>query len=244
MIEKESAHFEIILHDHPEPPRLLVIPKKKLKRFLIVVPILIAIVFCIMAIFIWINLPTTPFKMSIPKLPTVTKLDDTKVQELEAEIKSLKDAQQSMQTKLAQSTVNDVEIWLGPVKKPYALQDLTAKNVLKLESITLESEATKRVLRFNLINNGPESERVTGHIFVFQIDSRGQTPYPAMTKEEWLQGIRYNKGESFAVSRLRPVEAPFPPADSDAKFLVLIFNREGDLLVRQEMTGPFKNVGQ
>jgi hypothetical protein len=244
MIEKESRNFEIILHDHPEPPRLLVIPKKKLKRFLIVVPFLTVSAFCVMAFLIWLNLSTTPFKMSIPKLPTVSKVDDSKVRKLEAELKSLKVAQQSMQTKLAQSSANDVEIWLGPVIKPYALQDLTAKNVLKLESITLESEATKRVLRFNLIHNGPQSERTTGHIFVFQIDSRGQAPYPAMTKEEWLAGIRYNKGESFAVSRLRPVEAPFPPADSDARFLVLIFNREGDLLVRRELAGPFKNVGQ
>src|SRR5690606_32601507 len=104
--------------------------------------------------------------------------------------------------------------------------------------------AGKRVLRFNLINAGQESDRITGHIFVFQIDSRGMAPYPAMTNQEWSEGIRYNKGESFAVSRLRPVEAPFPPADAEAKFMVLVFNREGDLLVRQELVGPFKAQGQ
>jgi len=43
---------------------------------------------------------------------------------------------------------------------------------------------------------------------------------------------------------LRPVEAPFPPADSDSRFLVIVFNREGDLLIRQELTGPFKATGQ
>jgi hypothetical protein len=134
----------------------------------------------------------------------------------------------------------EIDIWLGPIKKPYALQNLTTKKLLKVENTTLEDSAGKRVLRFQLINTGSELERVTGHVFVFQIDSRGLAPYPAMTQQEWLEGIRYNKGESFAVARLRPVEAPFPPADSEARFLVVVFNREGDLLIRQELVGPFK----
>jgi hypothetical protein len=142
--------------------------------------------------------------------------------------------------KLSTQGVAELDVWLGPVKKPYALQDLTAKKLLKIENLTLEDGAGKRVLRFNLINTGSELERVTGHIFAFQIDSRGLSPYPAMTQQEWLEGIRYNKGESFAVARLRPVEAPFPPADAEARFLVVVFNREGDLLIRQELVGPFK----
>lgn len=240
MIEKESNELHLILHDHPEPPRLLVIPKARLKRFLILVPLIVIIMGASLILTImWSR--TKNIQVQMPSLPVVE--NSTKVNELQAELKALQTAQKALQLKLSTQGVPEIDIWLGPVKKPYALQDLTSKKLLKIESINLEDGASKRVLRFNLINTGIEQERITGHVFVFQIDSRGLSPYPAMTQQEWLEGIRYNKGESFAVARLRPVEAPFPPADAEARFLVVVFNREGDLLIRQELVGPFKTGG-
>lgn len=237
MIEKESNELHLILHDHPEPPRLLVIPKARLKRFLILVPLIVILMGVSLVLTImWSR--TQNIQVQMPSLPVAG--NSSKINDLEAELKALQTAQKALQLKLSTQGVPELDVWLGPVKKPYALQDLTNKKLLKIESINLEDGAGKRVLRFNLINAGSELERVTGHIFVFQIDSRGLSPYPAMTQQEWLEGIRYNKGESFAVARLRPVEAPFPPADAEARFLVVVFNREGDLLIRQELVGPFK----
>jgi hypothetical protein len=149
----------------------------------------------------------------------------------------MENSNKALQDKMTASLTSEVDVWIGPVKKPYALQDLRAKKLLRTESIVLEDIAGKRVLKFNLINNGADADRVYGHVFVFQIDSRGQSAYPAMTNQEWIEGIRFNKGESFAVSRLRPVEASFPPADNDARFLIVIFNREGDLILRQVLSG-------
>ena len=242
MIEKESTNIHVILHDHPEPPRLLIISKRGLNQFLLLLPLgILLVVGVCLAVAVWWRSPQVPTDVRLPSLPSQFTSGSS---DAEAELKALKLSQVEMQNKLAQSTVNESELWLGPVKKPYALQDLTSKSPLKLDSISLEDGAGKRVLRFNLINTGSPDERVTGHVFVFQVDNRGLAPYPAMTTQEWLEGIRYNKGESFAVARLRPVEAPFPPADADSRFLVLVFNREGDLLIRQELTGPFKASGQ
>lgn len=237
MIEKESSELHLILHDHPEPPRLLVIPKARLKRFLILVPLIVILMGGALVLTLMWS-PTKNIQVQMPSLPAAG--NSSQVKDLEAELKALQAAQKILQLKLSTQGLPELDIWLGPVKKPYALQDLTSKKLLKIESINLEDSAGKRVLRFNLINTGSELERVTGHVFVFQIDSRGLSPYPAMTQQEWLEGIRYNKGESFAVARLRPVEAPFPPADAEARFLVVVFNREGDLLIRQELVGPFK----
>lgn len=242
MIEKESANIHIILHDHPEPPRILVVPKLALKRFLVTLPLgIVGLIALSLGLGLWWKTPQVTGQVRLPSLPGTTESTSS---DAEAELKALKLAQVAMQNKLAQTTSTESELWLGPVKKPYALQDLTAKSPLKLDSIALEDGAGKRVLRFNLINIGSPEDRVTGHVFVFQVDNRGLAPYPAMTAQELLEGIRYNKGESFAVARLRPVEAPFPPADSDSRFLVIVFNREGDLLIRQELTGPFKASGQ
>lgn len=238
MLEKKAPDLHVILHDHPEPPRLLVISRKRLQRFLVLVPLLVAVLAAlVVGSVLWKG--GRQLTVQMPALPAVTSAPEQSP-ELSAELTALQATVAGLQAKLAATGATETDVWLGPVKKPYALQDLTAKKLLKLGNISLEDGAGKRVLRFQLINTGSEAERVTGHVFVFQLDSRGLAPYPAMTQQEWLEGIRFNKGESFSVARLRPVEAPFPPADAEARFLVLIFNREGDLLLRQDLGGPFK----
>ncbi len=238
MLQKPAKDLHLILRDHPEPPRLLVIPKGRLVRFFILIPsLIVALIAAAVLSFTWGRLKT----IDVPLAKVSLEPQSDRINELEQELQGLREGHVALQKKLTETAVSEVDVWLGPVKRPYALQDLTAKKILRLENIQLDSGANKRVLRFHLINDGVILERVTGHVFVFQIDGRGMAPYPAMTEAEWIDGIRYNKGESFAVARLRPVEAPFPPADKDARFLVLVFNREGDLLIRQEISGPLKS---
>lgn len=240
MIQNKSTHIEIILNDHPEPVRLIRISKTRLRKFFILTPLFILTVFISLASTIWWKGINIPIGIHLPDLPNT---DQIKMNELEGQVLALEKSNLVLQNKLDQSSTSETDVWIGPVKKPYALQDLRSKKQLKIENISLDDKAGKRVLRFQLINNGPEVDRIYGHIFVFQNDSRGQSSYPAMTNQEWLEGIRYNKGETFAVSRLRPVEANFPPADNDARFLIVIFNREGDLILRQELAGTTM-VGQ
>lgn len=234
MIQNKSTHIEIILNDHPEPVRLIRISKKRLRKFFLITPVVLVALFLSMGAMIWWRGASMPIGINLPDLPST---DDTKLKDLQAQLTELETSNKALQVKMSATAGGEVDVWIGPVKKPYALQDLRAKKLLKTENIILEDKAGKRVLKFQLINNGPEVDRVYGHVFVFQMDSRGQSAYPAMTNQEWLEGIRFNKGESFAVSRLRPVEASFPPADSDARFLIVIFNREGDLILRQVLSG-------
>ncbi len=199
-----------------------------------ITPIFIVVLIISLSATIWWNGASIPMGISLPDLPST---DETKMKELQDQLVEIEKSNKILQDKMNLAPATEVEIWMGPVKRPYALQDLRAKKLLKTENIVLDDKAGKRVLKFQLINNGPEIDRVYGHVFVFQIDSRGQSAYPAMTNQEWIEGIRFNKGETFAVSRLRPVEASFPPADNDARFLILIFNREGDLILRQVLSG-------
>jgi hypothetical protein len=234
MIQNRSSHIDIILHDHPEPIRLISVSKRRLKLFFILTPLFILTLIVSLVGFMWWKGFTIPIGLNLPQLPSV---EEIKIKELESQIIALEASNIQIQQKLTEASSPESELWLGPIKKPYALQDFTSKKALKIENISLEDKGGRRVLRFQLINSAPDEARITGHIFVFQIDSRGQSSYPAMTKNEWMEGIRFNKGETFAVSRLRPVEANFPPADNDARFLVIIFSREGDLLIKQEITG-------
>ncbi len=234
MIQNKSTHIEIILNDHPEPVRLIKISKKRLKFFFLITPVFLVALFLALSATLWWREASIPIGISLPDLPST---DESKVKEMQDQLAELETSNKTLQEKITSSQTGEIDVWIGPVKKPYALQDLRPKKLLRTENIVLEDKAGKRVLKFQLINNGPEMDRVYGHVFVFQIDSRGQSAYPAMTNQEWIEGIRFNKGETFAVSRLRPVEASFPPADNDARFLIVIFNREGDLILRQVLSG-------
>jgi hypothetical protein len=243
MIEKEQENLHFILHDSPEPPRLLVISKRTLGRFTVVLPLTIAGIFVALIALAWMRAPSMTGQLKNLELPKMPRLNESgKVKELESELAGLKLATAAIQNKLSEGINAESDLWLGPVKRPYALQDLTAKKLLRMEELSLESDANRQVLRFNLVNAGSDSLKVMGHIFVLQIHQQGMGIYPVSSAEDLMLGLRYNLGESFSVSRLRPVEAPFPAA-ANAHYLVIIFNREGDLLVREELKGPFKRVG-
>lgn len=244
MIEKPQDNLHLILHDSPEPPRLLVLPKRSLTQFTVVVPALVAFAFILLLGLAWFKGPGIAPQLkglSLPKLPSI-KPADSKVHELETELAAMKKANEAIQAKLTTPPTGEAEVWLGPVKRPYGLQDLTNKHLLRLESVALENVADHQTLRFNLVNASPDEQKIAGHIFVIQLHAQGMGVYPAPKMEELADGLRYNVGESFAVSRLRPVEAPFPMA-KDSRFLVLLFSREGDLLTREILTGPFKTQG-
>lgn len=244
MLEKPQDNLHFILHDAPEPPRLLVVSKKTLGRFTILLPLTLVGFILVLVIFAWFKAPSLGRdlgQLNLPSMPVMSP-EENRIKELEAELKAMETTVAAITTKLNSGTGTESEIWLGPIKRPYALQDLTEKKLLRMEEVTLESDAAHQVLRFNLVNSGPESQRALGHIFVLQLHDQGLNLYPTPKLDELAQGIRFDQGESFAVSRLRPVEAPFPPA-KNAHFLVLIFSRDGDLLIREDLRGPFKSKG-
>ena len=194
--------------------------------------------------FAWLKSPSMARdlgKLNLPSMPRLSQ-EETRIQELETDLQTMEKSMAAVTAKLNGGVNTESDIWLGPIKRPYALQDLTSKNILRIEEITLESDNAHQVMRFNLVNARAESQKVMGHVFVFQLHSQGMGVYPAPKVEELAQGIRFDAGESFSVSRLRPVEAPFPPT-TNSRFLVLVFSREGDLLIRQELAGPFKTYG-
>lgn len=244
MIEKEQKDLHFILHDSPEPPRLLVVSKRTLKGFTVFLPLLISLILLILLTFAWFHSPSMTKDLrdiNLPSLPQLSK-EERKIQELQEELQELQVTNQTITQKLSTSGATETELWLGPIKRPYAIQDLTAKKMLQLDELILDTDVNRQTLKFNLVNTGPESQRVTGHIFVLQIHKAGLGIYPQPKAESLIQGIRFDEGESFAVSRLRPVEASFNPI-KDSRFVVVIFNREGDLLVKQELEGPFKTTG-
>lgn len=233
MLEKEQGDLHLIINDSPEPPRLIVIPKSQLRRMTVMAPLALVGIGLLAVAVLWWQGPRKNARL--PSLPTLSG-SDSKIQELEQETASLRASLKGMQQKLAAPGAGPAEVWLGPVRKPFAFQDLTGKQNLKIEEITLRPADNKQAIHFNLVNTG--SNKITGHFFVVQNYDNAQAIFPTPSNEAWGQGMRFDNGETFSVSRLRPVDVTFPIAPN-ARFLVLVFNREGDLLLRQELTGPF-----
>lgn len=238
MIQKAHEDLHIIVQDSPDPPRLLVVRKTTLRAFMMMIPLLVVgLALALVAALWWRTASQTT--MHLPTMPSLTHSGD-KEHELQQELKALQATVSSLQNKLTTpASDNATSEWWGPVKKPYASEDLSTKQLLRLENLVLENKVgAAQLIRFNLVNNTPSADRVTGHIFVLQMHANGMGIYPAVKAAELAQGLRFDQGESFAVSRLRPVEATFP-ASEGAHFMILIFTREGDMLMRKDLVPPF-----
>src|SRR5690606_23347035 len=109
-----------------------------------------------------------------------------------------------------------------------------------LDQFELVQAGNKALFKFNIISATPE-RRVSGHVLVYMASPSGLLAWPEAANASLSTGIKYSQGESFAVSRLRPTNAEFTfrAGTEMVRFIVYIFNREGDLLLIKE-TDPFK----
>ncbi|GEM_PF-999478 len=235
-LEEKSDEVSIVIYDAPRPPRYLKFNKSFLSWMLYGVPTVIGII--ISASVVMALLPrkgSTSFSTPSLQLPTNMneKSDELKMKEASAQIRELEVENQKLQEKLAGTPAEGSDIYFGQILRPYGSQNLTEKSLLQLEQIDFTSDSKKMVLNFQIINPHPEA-RVTGHIIVFEYSGLETRVYPGVLQNSAIEGIKFSQGEGFAVSRLRPTTAEFSgiPTSNKVKFVIYIFNREGDLLVK------------
>ena len=234
-LEERSKEVSIVIYDAPRPPRYLKFNKSFLSWMLYGVPALIG--FSILISLILAIAPLTRDSIKSPSLdisnPMRDNNEETKLKEIEARVSELEAENQVLQNKLADTPAEATDLYFGQVLRPYGSQNLIDKGFLQLEQIEFAHDAQKSVLKFQLINPRPEA-RISGHIIVFQYSGTETKVYPGTLQNNTLNGIKFSQGESFAVSRLRPTVAEFSglSASNKVKFVIYIFNREGDLIVK------------
>lgn len=238
-IQKHGDEVSIVIYDAPLPPRYFRLTKRFIKTLFVVVPILF--VSSLFLLFTW-GLGSRLKETPKPTLPTVITETDSRVTALEAEVKSLQQSNEELQTRLSQTpaTTAAEDPYLMLIKKPYGMQNLLAENRVTLDNFEFAADKDKVSFKFNIISSSPEN-RVTGHVLVFMVSDAGTMVWPRDTRTPLTQGVKFSSGEPFAVSRLRPTNAEFlqkPNAES-VKFVIYIFTREGDLLLIRE-TDAFK----
>lgn len=234
-IQQSGQEVSIVIYDSPLPPRYFKFSKKFIKTLFVVVPISLGVVLIsLLLIGLSSKLKETPG----PTLPSVLNDEETKVQSLESEIKSLQASNQELQQKLSTqgtaATVQDEPFLMG-IKKPYGMQNLINDKKVTLDQFELVKNQNNTILKFQIISANPET-KVAGHVLVFMISESGLMAYPVEANNLIAGGIKFSMGEPFSVSRLRPTNAEFlhKVSGDSVKFVIYIFSREGDLLLIQE----------
>jgi hypothetical protein len=243
-IQNNGEELSIVIYDAPLPPRYLKFSKKFIRTLFIVTPVTLGLVLLAL-----VGLIITPSVKNAPgpKIPSVISADDSKLGELEAELKSLQLSHKQLQDKLSSQKSSDStqdDIYLMGILKPYGMQNLLNDKKVTLDQFEFLTAGDKTNLKFQIISTTPEN-RVAGHVIVFMISKSGVTAYPETAANSLSQGIKFSMGEPFAVSRLRPTNAEFSsrPWGDSVKFVVYIFSREGDLLLIKE-TDPYPIQGK
>lgn len=243
-IQQSGNEVSIVIYDAPLPPRYLKFSKRFIRTLFIVTPSLIGV---IIVTLIFLALAPSMKDMPRPKMPNVVSGDDSRISELEAEVKSLETSNQQLQSKIANPVVSDSgqeDQFLVGIKKPYGMQNLVDQGKVTIDQVEYVPLSDRVNLKFQIISTNPEN-RVAGHVLVLMISKAGLMAYPSEANDSMDTGIKFSMGEPFAVSRLRPTNAEFlfRPTGETVKFLIYIFSREGDLLLIKE-NGPYNISGK
>lgn len=243
-IQLSGNEVSVVIYDAPLPPRYLKFSKRFLRTLFIVTPSLIGVIIVALVLY---GLAPSVKEMPRPTLPNVMSGDDSRISQLEAELKSLQTSNELLQNKIAAPAGGDTaqeDQFLACIKKPYGMQNLVGQGKVTIDQVEYVPAADRVNLKFQIISANPEN-RVAGHVLVMMISKTGLMAYPPEANESMDTGIKFSMGEPFAVSRLRPTNAEFlfRPTGESVKFLIYIFSREGDLLLIKE-NGPYNVSGK
>lgn len=236
-IQTSGGEVAVVIYDAPLPPRYIRFSKRFLKSVLVIFPLFLGLIG--LGLFIW-GLGFRTAEAPRPQIPEVLSERDSQLLTLKAEVAALQESNASLTEKLSTtpsaSTAEDP--FLLAIKKPYGMQDLRSQGNVTIDQFSVDQDPNKVSFKFQIINSA--NDKVTGNVIVFMLTDSITMAYPPEANAALPEGIKYSTGEFFSVSRLRPTNAEFLYRLNGSKvfFLVYVFSREGDLLLRKKV-GPF-----
>jgi len=239
MIHNKTKHITLVVYDQNKAAKCFEIKKQTVKVFVSLI-VLIVLATSIASLYSYGH-----FKDKIKNLKAV---DPKVVKELRSTNTSLSEQNEDLLAdnkrllnKLKQTDVSgEFEPILGFFKPVLNQQDLSSQKQIQVENFNVKSKTSSLEFVFNIINPTPDKSRRSGHIFVIMKSGPFFSIYPdtETSFEDYITS--FDKGETFNVSRFRPVISSFKKPSQLGKlyFKVVIFSREGDLIYTKN-TGPF-----
>ena len=232
MIQDPSKDLTLIVYNTPKPPRYIKINKGLVKSLLFLIPFMVLIS-------ISFSLLTSVYmkrKLEVAQSTEPKKITELKKQKrtLEEQIGSLKKSNTELTEKISKGSMamGSAAAGLALFNTPLGFEDLRDQEHAKVENFSNQISNGKVIFKFDLINNLQDENKLSGYITVIQYHSYGLSIYPAVTLSNTDSLLAYNKGESFYVSRFRPVISDFsiPQNSAAVWYKIYIFSRTGNLL--------------
>ena len=237
MINRPSKDLTLIVYDNPRPPRYLRLNKRILKLVFIFTPFII-VAFLLGNIIYSANLKYLLEVERSSEPEVITELRK-KNQKLEKRLASEQKRSKDLLTKIAKGSSEEEQL-LSLFQLPLGFENTTDKNLTRLENFSFEIKNQKIIFKFDLKNNRPGGGKVAGYFRIAQSSVKGHSYFPPHDLDEELFRIKYNRGESFTVSRFRPVVSEFelPQNAQRVWYNIFLFSRTGDL-IHNEAIGPY-----
>lgn len=240
MIFRPSSKITFVLYEDQKVSKCFQFSKKTLRFLFILLPLLvisIGIVCLFLLAYVQdLNLQT---KTLAPKIMAAYQEEKSEMlQTIEQLQKQYQESLDKIST--TQVAVNKDNTILPLFRPTLGHKDLSVTNILNVENIEVEFQDKEVFLKFNLLNNNTNGEKISGHIIAIMKNGPNLTFYPSEDLNFDDAITTFNMGEKFTISRFRPVVANFPKesiSDSKAFFKVYIFSRLGDLLYQKSL-GP------
>lgn len=238
MIQKPTDDFTLIVYNSPKPPRFIKINKKLINSLVFSIPVLLVLsLFFSLSSSVYMKTKLENVKSKEPKIISSLK---TQRDNLEKEVRLLEKNVKELTVKISQGSSSLPTATLDLFATPLGFTDETDLKKVKMENISTNIKENQIEVRFDLLNNLENGEKLAGYITIVQFSENMVQIYPKYELTIENNRLIYSKGESFTVSRFRPVIAPFKkPSGLNAWYKIFIFSRTGNLMAYKE-AGPYQ----
>lgn len=232
MIQDPSKDLTLIIYNTPRPPKYIKINKVLVKSLLFIIPFMV-ILSVTSSLF-------TSFYMK-RKLEVAQSSEPEKIKELKSEKDTLEEkilllekSNTELTNKISSGATSSglAASQLALFNTPLGFEDLREKKLAKIDNFSNKLSNGKLTFKFDLMNNQEGDQKLSGFITIIQYHGLGLSLYPTIVLNQNGPVLQYSQGESFYVSRFRPVIAEFtvPQNTTSVWYKIFIFSRTGNLI--------------
>lgn len=240
MIQDPSKDLTLIVYNTPKPPKYIKLNKSLIKVLIFLIPVIIVISIA-SSLFSSVYMKRKLENVRSKEPEIILQLRQEK-QDLASEIEILNQTNTTLTEKISTGATNAASPLniMALFTTPLGFEDKRSDELANLENMNNDTVNNNILFKFDLINNKQDSSKLSGYVNIIQYHAKGLTFYPAYELTIDSPRLEYSKGESFTVSRFRPVIAEFPkPRGSAVWYKIFIFSRTGNLLAYKK-AGPFQ----
>jgi hypothetical protein len=240
MIQDPSKELTLIVYNTPKPPKYIKLNKGLIKVLIFTIPLIVIVsIGSSLISSVYMKRKLENVRSKEPEI--ILQLKKEK-EELAQEVKALKSTNITLTQKISaggKGTVSPLNL-MAMFTTPLGFEDRRGDNLAKLENINSDQVNKNILFKFDLINNKQDTSKLSGYVTIVQYHTDGISYYPSYELSVESPRLEYSQGESFTVSRFRPVIAEFAkPNGNNVWYKIFIFSRTGNLLAYKK-AGPFQ----